>query len=156
MTLQLTQELLNQMYAEGEKTYPEEGCGLLIGKSLDGKREAIEFIPCQNLQNEVHEKDPERYPRDAKTAYTIDPKKFAEIEKQAKDQGQEIIAIFHSHPEHGVYFSEEDKNMAAPWGEPLFPNLSYVVISVYDGKVKNCSDFYWDKEKQDFIEKHIL
>lgn len=46
--------------------------------------------------------------------------------------------------------------MAAPWGEPLFSNISYIVVSVYSGEVKNSSEFYWDSEKKDFIEHHIL
>lgn len=154
--LVIDQKLLEEIYAESRKTYPNEGCGFVVGKVSDGKRVAEEFIPVKNIQDELHAKDPQRYPREAKTAYAIDPKEMERIEKDAQEKSQKIICIFHSHPEHGVYFSAEDKGMAAPWGEPLFPELSYLVVSVYSGVVKNSSEFYWDNVTNDFSERKIL
>lgn len=151
----INQNLLNQIYEECRKQYPNEACGFVLGKEGD-KRMAARVVTCKNIQNELHQKDPARYPRDAKTAYVIDPKEIKEVESKAKKQGYNLITIFHSHPEHGVYFSDEDKAMAAPWGEPLFPGLSYIVVSVYSRQVKNCSEFYWDGEKKYFVENKIL
>lgn len=154
--LTIDQNLLNQIYTESRRTYPDEGCGFVLGTITNGKRLATEVIPVKNIQNELHTKDPQRYPREAKTAYTIDPKEMERIEKEAKQKDLKLLCIFHSHPEHGVYFSAEDKGMAAPWGEPLFPELSYLVISVYEGIEKNCSEFYWNPEQNDFVERTIL
>lgn len=153
--LQVDQKLLTQIYAECRKQYPNEACGFVLGES-GTKRIAVQVVPCKNIQNELHQKDPARYSRDAKTAYVIDPKEIKTVEMEARKLGYSIIAIFHSHPEHGVYFSDEDKGMAAPWGEPLFPGLSYLVVSVYGGEIKNASDFYWDGGKKDFVECKIL
>ena len=154
--LQISESLLEQIYTESRRTYPDEGCGFVVGKVSDGKRIAEAFISVKNIQEELHAKDPKRYPREAKTAYAIDPKDMERIENEAKKKNQKIICIFHSHPEHGVYFSAEDKGMAAPWGEPLFPDLSYIVVSVYSGEVKNSSEFYWDNATNDFSERKIL
>lgn len=148
----MDKKLLEQIFSESRKCYPEEACGFVLGKN--GKWEKV--VPVKNIQNELNAKDPKRYPRDAKIAYTIDPKEMEQVQKQASSSGQSIVSIFHSHPEHGVYFSEEDKGMAAPWGEPLFPELSYLVVSVYAGEVKNASEFNWDKNKKDFTERKIL
>lgn len=147
----IDQKLLDQIYAECRRTYPEEACGFVVGRTS-----AEKIIPCKNIQNEVHVQDRERYPRDAKTAYTIDSKQMEEVQREAQKSAQKILCIFHSHPEHGVYFSAEDKGMAAPWGEPLFPDLSYLVVSVYGGEVKNVSEFYWDEDKKDFLENKIM
>lgn len=147
----IDQKLLDQIYAESKRCYPEEACGFVVGQT-----EPEKIIPCKNIQNEVYAKDRERYPRDAKTAYTIDPKTMEEVRREAQKSAQKILCIFHSHPEHGVYFSAEDKQMAAPWGEPLFPDLSYIVVSVYGGEVKNASEFYWDEGQKDFVEIKIL
>ncbi len=155
MNLLIEQNILNAMLQEAEACYPFEACGLILGKVTD-ERKAHEFVALKNMQNEVHAKDPQRYPRDAKTAYTIDSFELAEVEKEAKQRDLKILGIFHSHPEHGVYFSAEDKEMAAPWGEPLFPDISYVVVSVYGQKAKNASEFYWDSAKKDFLEKKII
>lgn len=149
--LEINQTLLSEIFVESERCYPDEACGFVVGAAG-----AEKIIACKNIQNEVHANDRKRYPRDAKTAYTIDPKEMEEVQKNAKKSGNKILCIFHSHPEHGVYFSSEDKEMAAPWGEPLFPDLSYMVVSVYGGHVKNASEFYWDREKKDFLERKIL
>jgi len=151
-TIQISEEILDQIKAEALACHPEEACGFLLGQVANEGRVAKEFVACQNIQNELHEKNPDRYPRDAKTAYVIDSKEQEGVQKKAKDSGLEIIAVVHSHPEHDAYFSKEDKENAAPWGEPLFPNLSYVVASVYGDQVKAISDFYWDNEAKDFVE----
>lgn len=149
------QVLLDEIFSECCRTYPHEACGFVLGKSGE-TRQAFEVVCAQNMQNSVHAKDPARYPRDAKTAYTIDPKEMAAITEGAALKQLVILSIFHSHPEHGVYFSAEDKGMAAPWGEPLFPELSYLVVSVMVRKVKNASEFVWQAAKKDFVEYKIL
>ncbi len=153
--LQIDQKLLNEIFKESERCYPEEACGFVIGTTVAG-RQAEQVVACKNIQNELHTKDPARYPREAKVAYTIDTREMEKIQSQATADKKKLLAIFHSHPEHGVYFSAEDKGMAAPWGEPLFPELSYLVISVYERKIKNASEFYWNNEKKDFVERKIL
>lgn len=142
---------MDQIFHECEKRYPEEACGFVIGHGIKATR----VVPAVNIQNAVHVRDPKRYPRDAKTAYSIDPKEMERVKREAEGKGETIGAIFHSHPEHDVYFSPEDRGMAAPWGEPLFPDQSYLVVSVYGGKVKGASEFYWDASKRDFVEKKI-
>lgn len=151
----IDQVLLDKIFSECCRTYPYEACGFVLGKSGDTRR-AFEVVCAQNMQNSVHAKDPARYPRDAKIAYTIDPKEMGAITAEAALKKLVILSIFHSHPEHGVYFSAEDKGMAAPWGEPLFPELSYLVVSVMARKVKNASEFVWHAAKKDFVEYKIL
>lgn len=153
-TLLISPELLEAMYTEARRAYPDEACGLVVGK-VGANRRAVSFIPTKNIQNDLHQRDPVRYSRTATTAYSIDPREYQRVADEAVKNGCEIVAVFHSHPEHGVYFSDEDKGMAAPWGEPLFPALSYVVVSVYGGEVKNSSEFYWSDEAKDFLECKI-
>jgi len=150
--LKISSEQLKQIFDEAIRCHPEESCGFLLG-TIAKEREAIEFVACKNRQNEMHDKDPDRYPRTAEMAYIIDSKEQDAIFARAKQKKLEVIAIVHSHPEHGAYFSDEDKNNAAPWGEPLFPNISYVVVSVYGKKIKAMSDFYWDDEAKDYLEE---
>jgi len=149
--LKIDPEIMNQIIEESIRCYPEEACGFILG-NIGKAREAEEFIACQNIQNELHAKDSNRYPRTAETAYVIDPREQEDMEKRAKFHGLKILAIFHSHPEHDCYFSKEDRENAAPWGEPLFPNMSYLVVSVFDEEIKAVSDYFWDEESKDFIE----
>jgi len=149
--LKIDPEIKKQIFDEAIKCFPNEACGFLLG-TVGKAREVEEFIACENIQNDLNEKDPTRFPRTAETAYTIDPLLQEDIEKRAKFHDLKILAIFHSHPDHDCYFSKEDKDMAAPWGEPLFPNTSYVVVSLYAGEVKAMSDYLWDEKQEDFIE----
>lgn len=153
--LKLDDQLLQKIYAECRLAHPEEACGAVVG-AVGTHLTATEVIPLRNLQNELHQSDPVRYPRDAKTAYFVDPKEIERIEKEAKDKGETIVSLFHSHPEHDVYFSKEDQDMAAPWGEPLFPHTSYIVVSVCAGEIKGASEFYWDLESKKYVERKIM
>lgn len=95
-----------------EKHYPEEACGLLVGPP-DGVV-ATACRPCANVQNRLHAEDPGAHPRDARTAYRIDPRELFDLTRQVRDQGLAFKAIFHSHADVGAYFSDEDQRQAAP------------------------------------------
>lgn len=152
--LRITKSVLEKITAEALRCYPSEACGFLIGK-IGETREAMEFMASRNIQDDLHKADPVRYPRTAATAYVMDSKEQEKIFQKAKDQNLTVIAIVHSHPDHDAYFSQEDKQGACPWGEPLFENLSYVVISVYGGKVKEIFDYVWDEGARDFVKNSI-
>lgn len=149
--LQISSYVLDMMLRHGEREYPHEACGIVIGPK--GKNAAIGVFPIKNIQNELHQKDPQRYPRDAKTAYQMDSREVKIVEREAESKGFELKLFYHSHPDHGVYFSDEDKAMACPWGEPSYPEVGHVVVSVNAGAAVAASEFYWSPEKQDFLER---
>ena len=152
--LKIDPKLLDEIHAECRRAWPEEAFGIVVGQ-VGSHLVATQVIPVRNLQNELHQSDPKRYPRDAKTAYVIDPKEIERIAREARDKGEAIVSMFHSHPEHDVYFSREDQDMAAPWGEPLFPHMSYLVVSVVAGEIKGASEFYWDLESKQYVDRKI-
>lgn len=145
--MNIPDELLAQFVADAERCCPHEACGLFTG--ADGKAES--FIACANYQDKLHKLDPVRYPRTAATAYTIDSAEQESVARNAHACGWKIIAIAHSHPEHDAYFSAEDRLNAAPWGEPLFPGVVYIVASVYGGKVRDIREYAWDEALKDFV-----
>jgi [CysO sulfur-carrier protein]-S-L-cysteine hydrolase len=147
---QIWPAILDQAIAE----YPNEACGFLAGPT-EG-REASTYYPCRNIYDEMHTKDSDRYPRTAKTAYLIDSKEQQAVFDAVEKEGLSIKSIVHSHPDHDAYFSEEDKLVAAPWGEPSFPEISYLVISIWNGKFKEANEFIWDVQKKDFIGRKLF
>lgn len=149
----LSDYVLEQISLHAEREYPYESCGMIIGPIH--KENAIGVFPIRNIQNELHNQDSKKYPRTATTAYYMDPTQMRIVEKEAKSKDFEVKVIYHSHPDHGVYFSDEDKLMAAPWGEPNNPNVSWVVISVEKGKATGASEFVWDGEKKDYVERKL-
>lgn len=110
--------LMQEIFRQSQNEYPSECCGLI----LRDEQHQLTLLPCVNLQDEWHARDPVSFPRTSATAYSIDPRVIMDNESR-------MVCIYHSHPDHGAYFSDEDQLVAAPFGEPSFPNVSYLVVS---------------------------
>ena len=147
MKLMVTAEVMARVHDHARATYPEECCGLIV--ECVGNLEAIAVA---NIQNRLHAEDPEQFPRTATTAYTMG-EEAAQILLQA-DRGElRLHAFYHSHPEHGAYFSAEDRKQAnRPWDEPLYTEAGQIVVSIYAGEVKAVAAFLWDPVGLDYVE----
>ena len=110
----------------------------------------------RNVQNELHAKDPARYPRDARIAYFMEPKELEQALREADSPGHGLHAFYHSHPDHDAYFSAEDEAAAMPFGEPSYPEAIYVVISVRSGKVAGRIAVAWDEQKRAYAEVDLV
>lgn len=140
-------ETLSKIYDHAKSEFPNECCGVILGA------EGQEFVrKCRNIQNRLHQEDPDTYPRDARTAYVMHPDDLIAIHKETETQHQQIKAFYHSHPNHEAYFSEKDKSDAVAWDEPLYPGATYLVISVYDAEIRAMKAFAWDEAARDFID----
>jgi [CysO sulfur-carrier protein]-S-L-cysteine hydrolase len=110
-----------------------------------------------NIQNRLHAEDPEAHPRDARTAYQMEPRELLEVNRDGDRPGWRIVLFYHSHPSHDAYFSATDKARAL-WGdpegdaEPSYPGVAYIVISVYDRAVRDAKAYAWDEAARDFRE----
>jgi proteasome lid subunit RPN8/RPN11/molybdopterin converting factor small subunit len=123
---------------QAKEEYPFESCGVILARG-DQRR----LLRCRNAQNELHARDPQRYPRDARTAYYIDPKDLLRI-GDLEREGFAVAVIYHSHVDTGAYFSETDRRQALVGGEPAYPNAVYVVTSVVGGRVDAMAAFRWN------------
>lgn len=146
----LQENLLQMIFAQAEREYPNECCGMILGPQAE-KEKLTHVRPCINVQDQYHGLDPKTFPRTAATAYFINPKELLAIQKEARKAQEEIRIIYHSHVDCGAYFSEEDKRIATAEGEPAYPGVRYLVLSVRDGKVTDCNLFAWDSEKKGFV-----
>jgi len=61
-----------------------------------------------------------------------------------------VSVIYHSHIDAGAYFSETDRRNAMLGDEPTYPDATYVVTSVVDGRVDGMAAFRWDATQRDF------
>jgi proteasome lid subunit RPN8/RPN11 len=146
-TLELTCTAFNAIASHAQETYPEECCGVILS---DGGG-SDEVCRLSNIQNVLHEKDPETFPRDARTAYTMDYRALDTVLSDAERKGLKIKAFYHSHPDHDAYFSAEDKAFATPFGEPTYPETAQIVISVREGIVANVGVYKWNAAIDDFV-----
>src|SRR5438093_1204645 len=108
-----------------------------------------QLIKCRNIQDQLHAKDPQRHPRDARTAYFIDPQDLLKIGRLEGD-GFDIAVIYHSHVDAGAYFSPTDKQQALIGGEPTYPAATYIVTSVVGGRAEASAGFRWNSGERDF------
>jgi len=143
----LSETVFGIIAEHARETYPEECCGVILGG--DGGDEVHRLV---NIQNTLHATDPETFPRDARTAYNLDPKELDAILKQAERRGVAFKALYHSHPDHDAYFSDEDKACATPFGEPTYPDTAQVVVSVMGGSVGRVAVYAWNPDAGDFVE----
>ena len=123
---------------QAEEEYPFESCGVILSRG--GERR---LLRCRNAQNELHARDPQRHPRDARTAYYIDPKDLLRI-GDLEREGFAVTVIYHSHIDAGAYFSETDRRQALVGGAPAYPDAVYVVTSVVAGRVDAMAAYRWN------------
>jgi proteasome lid subunit RPN8/RPN11 len=144
--MHIQKDIIDKIYQQALEKYPEECCGIITGTAGN---QVVHL--CRNIQNHLHAEDPVRYPRDAHTAYTIDRSKFDGIITSARQQGHDVVALYHSHCDHESYFSEEDVAAQTVFGEPEFPNALHVVVSVMNGSIHDIKCFQWDGGLKKFI-----
>ncbi len=144
-----------QEYATGEC------CGLLTRVPADS---TVGVRKCSNLQNSMHVKDPERFPRTNLNAYLIDPSEQLAIISEAEKNGGGLAGFYHSHVDCDAYFSQEDKDQACAFfgDEPTYPDAVYLVVSVYGPRSENSElsihghkCFAWDGDVLDFVEVFV-
>jgi proteasome lid subunit RPN8/RPN11 len=140
----LTGDERAQICAQAAKEYPAESCGVILERPEERR-----LLACRNIQNQLHARDPERYPRDARTAYYIDPADLLRIGR-LEGEGFTVAVIYHSHVDAGAYFSETDRRNALLGGEPSYPEATYVVTSVMQGRAEAMAAFRWDPGQRDF------
>lgn len=118
--------------------YPEEGCGVLVGRDEDGGRRTVtRAVPAENVV------DASRGNR-----YLIAPERLLAIEREARTQGLEVLGFFHSHPDHPARPSAFDL-------EHAWPYYSYLIVSVADGRVAGARSWRLAADRSAFDEETI-
>ena len=104
-----------------------------------------------NIANREPQEDPGGVPRDARTAYKMDPLEQLGVLREADATGCEVVFFYHSHPDHEAYFSAMDRERALlPDGEPIWPGAAYLVVSVMGGRAGSAATYGWDSRSRDF------
>jgi proteasome lid subunit RPN8/RPN11 len=137
--IRLPAQWQNEIRAEGEKAYPNECCGVLLGAiNSDDERTVKTIIPIANTREAE-----EQYHR-----FKIEPEDFVRAEKEAHRQNSEVLGFYHSHPDHPARPSEYDRNNA-------FPFYSYVIVSVEQKKAAALTSWRLTEDRKLFIEEEI-
>ncbi len=115
-------EALQEMQHIAEKGYPDEICGLLVGKAT---KDGWEVESVRQVENLNKERSADRF--------ELDPAGFQQVDKELRGTGQEIIGVFHSHPDCPARPSPTD--LSSAWEGFIYP-----IVAVVEGKVAevNC------------------
>ena len=126
-----------------EREYPRECCGLLVGLITDEGRTRIihATYPVANIFAE----EGERHHRMA-----IEPLEYARAERRYAAEGLGVVGNYHSHPNHPAVPSQYDLEHLAPW-----PTMSYVVVSVREGKAVDLRSWELEADRSRFAEEEI-
>lgn len=149
MTALLTPDELQAIQDHARRDYPAECCGVVLVRTRGAEERRL--LACRNIQDELHAKDPERFPRTSRTAYYIAHEHLLEIGRRESD-GFEVQVIYHSHVDAGAYFSETDRRNAMVDGTPAYPVATYVVVGVTQGRVAETRAHRFDAKASEFVE----
>jgi proteasome lid subunit RPN8/RPN11 len=148
-TLTLERAALDAMHAHARGEHPAECCGAIV--EANGRDVVHRFT---NVQDRIHAENPAENPRDAKTAYTPEPKELFAAIRAGEQPGCRLKVFYHSHSVRGSYFSGEDRARAMFGDDPAYPEVTYVVVS--DAREPGeARAFRWDEATRDFVEVAI-
>ena len=98
--------------------------------------------------------DPERYPRDGTKAFYMNEADYLKAAEDAEGRGESVTAVYHSHVDAGVYFSEMDQEFAEHELFP-FPGVAHFVIAVDGGPMPRCGVFERPNPNEPFIGRKL-
>lgn len=109
--MKIKKDIIDKIIDHAKKDAPVEACGYLAGK--DG-------IITRHYELTNIDKSEEHFAFDKN-------EQFAPV-KEARNEGLEVCAVYHSHPKTPARPSAEDIKLAYD------PNISYVIVSIADGQ----------------------
>ena len=118
-TLHIDSPSLKLVADAAERAYPHEACGLLVGRVAEGGAfHVTEVVESPNLA-----------PGGQADRFEIDPALRLRLQREARDRGEAVIGIWHSHPDGPARPSATD--LASAWEA----GLVWVVVQVVAGQV---------------------
>jgi proteasome lid subunit RPN8/RPN11 len=137
--INVTPAQLDTIRRHGEQSYPNECCGLLLGKMVDEIKTLADTLPISNSRE-----DEARHNR-----YLISPAEFFQAQRLARGRGLDIIGCYHSHPDHPARPSGFDLDHAT------YPGDSFIIVSVNNGKAVDLNSFVMTEDRSRFEDEEI-
>ncbi|MFN2582908.1 MAG: M67 family metallopeptidase [Candidatus Dormibacteria bacterium] len=84
-----------------DDAYPDEGCGVLVGRFNGDRAEIVAVTRGRNLNT-----------KRSRDRYVLDPADILEADREARARGMDIVGYWHSHPDHPARPSQFDTDHA--------------------------------------------
>ena len=137
--IRIDDEQLAQMRAHGERDYPYECCGLMLGRFADGQKQVVETYAISNAREEAAKRN----------RFLIRPDELMRGEKYARDKGLDVVGFYHSHPDDRAVPSQYDL-------EHAWPTYSYIVMSIEKGRAVDLRSWEMESDRSRFNEEKIV
>lgn len=135
----LSQQHIEAINAHGERDYPFECCGLLIGHFLnDGRKEVVETYPISNAREEEAKRN----------RFLIRPEELLAGERAAMQKGLDVVGFYHSHPDDAAVPSGYDLDHA-------WPIYSYIIVSVREGSARDLRSWEMESDRSKFNPEEV-
>ena len=131
--LRLPRTLADAIRRHAERDYPEESCGVLLGRTEGDTRVVVETRACTNARAGEGTYD----------RYAIAPRELIAAQREARERGLAIIGFYHSHPDHPAQPSATDI------AEAHWPACVYVIVSVDAGSSKELAAYLLKGEEEE-------
>lgn len=146
--LTFTSAQVEMMSRHALQGYPEECCGLLLGR----QKVVWEVYPTANawtaeFSAQMQGLVPLQATQSRRNRFAIAPQELLTAQKYARTQQLDIIGIFHSHPDYPAVPSEYDRAIA-------WEIYAYVILSVTHQAVTSLKSWVLDGDRQ-FQEESI-
>ncbi|MDE3057088.1 MAG: M67 family metallopeptidase [Bacteroidota bacterium] len=135
--IRIKENLIRQIEKHGEKTYPEECCGIMLGKMNGRIHEIEQIVELENTQEE-----------NRRRRFLISPDQYMKAEKIATEKKLELLGFYHSHPDHPAIPSAFDTEHALPW-------FAYIITSVENGKAVRTTAWQLNETRERFDEQEL-
>jgi proteasome lid subunit RPN8/RPN11 len=135
----LTPTQYRQIQDEGVKAYPNECCGILFGKDVEGRRVVERLMPVPNDFDSG-----EQYHR-----FSISSKLLMQAEQSASEAGDLVLGFYHSHPDHPAKPSEYDRTHSWPF-------YSYIIVAIEKRMPGAMTSWLLNETNEAFEEQAIL
>ncbi|RJP75146.1 MAG: M67 family peptidase [Candidatus Abyssobacteria bacterium SURF_17] len=134
--LNIPKRVLDDIYEHARETYPEECCGILVGRDAGKDRFITESHRAENMSKE------RRHER-----YLVDERKLIEVIKSVRGSQVDVVGFYHSHPDYPSRPSGFDTESAA------WPGYSYLIVSVEADKVVSAQSWQMPDGAESFVEE---
>ena len=116
----------------GSAAYPDEGCGVLLGR-FAGDR--VEVVDASSGTNQNTDRSQDRY--------LLDPADIVRADREARERGLDIVGFWHSHPDHPARPSQFDTDHA--WADYV-----YVIVNTTTDGAGDLNGFTLSDEGEPF------
>ena len=137
--IEVKDEHLAEIRQHGERDYPFESCGLMLGRFEGEDRKIVtETYSISNAREEAAKRN----------RFLIRPEELMRGEKYAREKGLDVVGFYHSHPDERAVPSKYDL-------EHAWPTYSYIVVSVEKGRAADLRSWEMETDRSQFNEEEI-